>query len=321
MKYYETLFEEYIKSSEISNLHPKLLKIQSKFPNDINKLTNCLFYGPPGSGKYTQVLKFIKPYSQSNLKYEKKITVIFNKNQYFFKISDIHVEIDMGLLGCNSKLIWNEFYNQIIDISLTKPNHRFIILCKNFHDIHSELLEDFYSYMQNISFNSVELIYFIISEKITFLPQNIINTCQLIHISKPSKLKINTVFKTNIKHNILDISNLKDIKDIKNNNDIVKNKEEFICKKIIDSVVNINDLDYGLFRDLLYEIFIFDLDLYNCIWYVLSNLIKTKHIKDNDCSDILIKTCVFLKYFNNNYRPIYHLENYMFYLIKKIHGI
>ena len=38
-------------------------------------------------------------------------------------------------------------------------------------------------------------------------------------------------------------------------------------------------------------------------------------------SNILLKTFVFFKYYNNNYRPIYHLENYLLYLIKVIHNL
>ena len=318
MKYCESLFDDYIKSSEVCNLHPKLIKLQKKFPTNIDKLTNCIFYGPSGSGKYTQVLKFVNIYSASKLKYEKKITVMFNKNEYFFKISDIHVEIDMSLLGCNSKLLWNEFYNQILDIANTKCNNNFIILCKNFHNIHSELLEDFYSYMQTIAFNSINLIYFIITEQITFLPENIINICQLIPITKPSKIKVNEVFKKKIKY---DINNVCNLKILKGNFNIILNKEKSICDKIIYFIINTDKLDFISFRDLLYEIFIFDLDIYECIWYIISNLINNNNLIKNNNDDLLSKTHVFLRYFNNNYRPIYHLENCMFYLIKKVHGI
>ena len=96
MKFHETHFEEYIKKE---NLHPKLEKIyNNNFPKTINKLGNLIFFGPSGVGKYTQMLNSIKKYSPSELKYEKKLSLTFNKQQYFFKISDIHFEIDMSLL-------------------------------------------------------------------------------------------------------------------------------------------------------------------------------------------------------------------------------
>ena len=88
MKFLETHFEEYVNVSE--NLHPKLTKIFAKFPKNITQLQNVIFYGPNGVGKYTQMLKCIKQYSPSDLKYEKKISLTYNKQTYFFKISDIH---------------------------------------------------------------------------------------------------------------------------------------------------------------------------------------------------------------------------------------
>ena len=47
---------------------------------------------------------------------------------------------------------------------------------------------------------------------------------------------------------------------------------------------------------------------------------KQKPNREKDMTDILIKTFSFLQYYNNNYRPIYHLESYIFYLSKKVHG-
>ena len=63
MKFLETHFEDYIHSSQITNLHSKLDKTFQKFPNKINLLKNIIFYGSCGVGKYTQMLKSIKKYS------------------------------------------------------------------------------------------------------------------------------------------------------------------------------------------------------------------------------------------------------------------
>ena len=84
MKFYESHFEEYINENNKFNLHPKLEKIYDKFPKNIRDLKNVIFYGPSGIGKYSQVLKFIKRYSPTDLKYEKKLTITFNKQQFFF---------------------------------------------------------------------------------------------------------------------------------------------------------------------------------------------------------------------------------------------
>ena len=169
MKFLDSHYEEYIQSVNNVSLHPTITKKLQSFPDNLNEVKNVIFYGPSGVGKYSQVLNCIKKYSNSELKYEKKLTVSFNKNNYFFKISDIHFEIDMSLLGCNSKLLWNEIYINIIDVLSARVNKSGIILCKNFHKIHNELLDCFYSYIQRTN-NNIHIIFFII-QKIYLLYQ------------------------------------------------------------------------------------------------------------------------------------------------------
>jgi len=318
MKFQETHFEDYIQSSEVNNLHPKIEILSKLFPDSIDNLRNCLFYGPEGVGKYSQVLKIIKKYSNSGLKYEKKISITFNKIQYFFKISDIHIEIDMQLLGCNSKLFWNTIYNQIVDVAASKMNNTHIIVCKNFQDIHSELLDDFYSYMQTTQYNSIKLIYFIVSDNISFIPDNIINITRLIPIQRMNKSKIAQCFNNKVKNKVGEISNLK---NIRSNITQLTNPHFIICDRIISIILDIENLNFLSIRENLYDIFIYNLNLYECIWYIITSLINDKYIKEPLVSDLLVKTFSFLKYYNNNYRPIYHLENYVFYLIKKIHEL
>ena len=261
MKINETRFEEYISANQEENLHPKLDKIIKKFPEKLHELKNIIFYGPGGVGKYTQMLRSIKKYSPTELKYEKKICVTFNKVPYFFKISDIHYEIDMSLIGCNSKLFWHDIYLQIVDIISTKPDKSGIILCKYFHEIHSELLENFYSYMQQNNASSISLKFILITEELTFLPDNILNCCEVIHVARPTKAQYNKCI----------------------------------------------------------HIFIYNLNITDCIWYILFSLIERKKIQPESISTMLVKTYNFFQYYNNNYRPIYHVENYLFYLITLIH--
>jgi hypothetical protein len=318
MKFYETHFEEYIQENKRVNLHPKLDKIYEKFPKTLEEFKNVIFYGPSGSGKYTQMLKSIKNYSPSELKYEKKISLTYNKQQYFFKISDIHYEIDMSLLGCNSKLLWHEIYQQIIDIISAKTDKSGIIVCKYFHEIHSELLENFYSYIQlNISI-PVQLKFILITEEISFIPDNILNCCEIITISRPSKTSYIKCIKSKLPLK-LEIENITNIKNLHLYNEDLMLQYRIICNKIIGCIININDLQYLKFRDIIYDIFIYNLDITDCIWYILSSLVEQKRIKREQLSDILIRTYSFFQYYNNNYRPIYHVENYLLYLAKLIH--
>ena len=318
MKFFETHFEEYINENNRVNLHPKLNKIYDKFPKTLEEFKNIIFFGPNGTGKYTQMLKSIKKYSPSELKYEKKISLTYNKQQYFFKISDIHYEIDMSLLGCNSKLLWHEIYQQIIDIISAKIDKYGIIVCKYFHDIHNELLDNFYSYMQQNTSNSINLKFIIITEELSFIPDNILNCCEIININRPTKSAyikcVKGKFPLNLK--LEDITNIK-ILHIYNEDLMLQYK--IICNKIINNLININDLHFLKFRDILYDIFIYNLDITDCIWYILSSLIELKLIKREHLSKILFKTYTFFQYYNNNYRPIYHVEKYLLYLAKLIH--
>ena len=319
MKYHETHFEEYISENNRENLHPKLNKIYANFPNSIQDLKNLIFYGPSGVGKYTQMLTSIKKYSPTELKYEKKMSITYNKQQYFFKISDIHYEVDMSLLGCNSKLLWHEIYQQLIDIISAKTDKSGIIVCKYFHEIHSELLENFYSYMQKNSSLSIDFKFIIITEELSFIPDNILNCCEIIHVCRPTKTAYSKYLKNKLPQN-LNLENITNIKFLHQYNEDLMLQYRIICNKIISNIDNINDLHFLKFRDIIYDIFIYNLDVSDCIWYILSTLVERKKIRDEQTTDILIKTYSFFQYYNNNYRPIYHLENYLLYLTKLIHN-
>jgi hypothetical protein len=318
MKFYETHFEEYINENNKVNLHQKLDKIYNKFPKTLNEFKNLIFFGPNGTGKYTQMLKSIKKYSPTELKYEKKISLTYNKHQYYFKISDIHYEVDMSLLGCNSKLLWHEIYQQIVDIISAKVDKSGIIVCKYFQEIHSELLENFYSYMQKNSAESIDLKFIIITEQLSFIPDNILNCCEIINISRPSKTAYTKCVKNKLP-NDLKLETITNIKILHLYNEELMLQYKIICNKIINNIININDLDFLKFRDILYDIFIYNLDITDCIWYILSSLVEQKKIMNVHLSQIMIRTYCFFQYYNNNYRPIYHLENYLFYLTKLIH--
>lgn len=312
----ECHFEDYIKNTEEKDLHPKITKLINKCPLKIEDLNNVIFYGPNGTGKYTLALKYIKKYSASQLKYEKKVAINSSKGLFIVKISDIHFEIDMSLLGCNSKQLWHEIYLHIIDVISAKGMRSGIILCKNFHDIHSELLETFYSYMQTI-FTPIQIKFFILTEELSFINDNIRRCCQIISVPRPSRLNYNKClkFKLNKDYDLSQIYNIKKIEDFDS-----KNNFKNINHKIVNYLLDIDDIKFLKFRDLLYDLFINNLSIPHCIWSVLEILIQSNKLKESDMAEIMKKMYEFLQFYNNNYRPIYHLESFMFFLIKKIHG-
>jgi hypothetical protein len=320
MKIHEIHFEHYLSANNENSLHPTLTELYKKFPDKLCDLKNLIFYGPSGVGKYTQMLSCLKKYSPSELKYEKKLSVSYNKNIYFFKISDVHYEVDMSLIGCHSKMLWNEVYNQIVDIILAKNEKSGVIVCKYFHNIHSELLDIFYSYMQSLTTNNIDLKFIIITEELSFMPDNIINCCQLVKVPRPSRNTYNRCLKTKLKKN----TNLDEITNIKNTclsvNQLMR-PNEIICNKLVDVIINVNEINLYTMREHLYDIFIYNLDPYECIWFILNKLINTNKIKATYMSDILVKLYTFLQYYNNNYRPIYHFENFILFLTMKVHEL
>lgn len=367
MKYYETTFDEYINASQEYSIHPEINILKEKLPTNIYDVKNLIFYGPTGIGKYTQVLNILKQYSPSELKYERKITAITDKQNYLYKISDIHYEVDMSLLGCNSKLVWHEIFLQIIDIISVKQDKIGFIVCKNFHMIHSELLDTFYSYMQHHNHNNtnIHVRFILITEHISFLPNKIYNNCYTINLKRPSKEKyaliacskisdyqslplsnsniIDRISKgknnnnNNKKKNIIglikkiDIKGITNIKELKSfdllfsNNcqsqELPNDNFNIICNKIIEHIIIEKNINYIDLRDCLYDILTYNLDVIECIWYILSYLITNQHLKKNDISDICYNTYTYLKFYNNNYRPIYHLESIFFYITMKVREI
>jgi hypothetical protein len=324
MNNYNNHFDDYLKNSNTD-----VYKIKLEHLNDYN---NIIIVGPSGIGKYTYALNLLKEESPSKLKYDKKMVVMFNKIEYFYRISDIHYEIDMEILGCNSRLLWHEIFNKIFDSILFNVKKKGFILCKNFNKINNELLDIFYSYLQN-SFNcNIELKFIIISESVTFIPNNLLDRCYIINLQKLTKSNYKKILniKSN-KNNILEyLDNINNIKDLKlnlkkNTNNIEKKNISLdstliIVDEIYDKII-INDLDFLKLRETLYDICIYDLTIENILFKLINKLKLNNKINNEDLNKILIEIYKFLKLYNNNYRPIFHLERIIIYISVLINGI
>ena len=137
----------------------------------------------------------------------------------------------------------------------------------------------------------------------------------------------NNINKENI-HKIMNsidnsfIMNTKEMKSfnmIKNMDELPKDNFNTICNTIIHNMeMNSQQLSFVKFRDDLYDILVYNLDVVECIWHVLHYFIHHNKIAKDGIHSILDKMHLFLKHYNNNYRPIYHLENIFYYIITKI---
>ena len=421
MKYYETNFEEYLSSYENYNMHPELIPFKKEFPKNISDFKNVIVYGPAGVGKYTQVLSMLQGYSPSKLKYDKKISVTYEKQEkkktsilsninvsskpssnslktkvtsasasasastntskkktmetiplkkiekkqeYIYRISDIHYEIDMATLGCNSKLLWHDLFFQIVDIISVSFHSQSsdkigIIVCKNFHAIHNELLDIFYSYMRHpLHPYHIQIKFILITEHMGFIPDNIINACKRISIQRPSKDKyitmsnlqnktfsgtsgmdINSVIYDKVnrtaifpKKKIAEILEKIDLTSITNTKEIqsfayIKSEQEIpidvfnmINDALLDQILHPDTLKITDLRNNLYELLIYNVDIAECIWYLFTSLIQQGYFKKKEhITEVLNDIFVFFKYYNNNYRSIYHLESILLCMLNKIH--
>ena len=116
---------------------------------------------------------------------------------------------------------------------------------------------------------------------------------------------------------------LHDITNIKNIHltlDQLMHSNEIICNRLLDFIINTTDVNFYNMREHLYDIFIYNLDAHECVWFIVNKLVSLNKIKAADMTDILIKMYTFLQYYNNNYRPIYHFENFIVYLTMKVQG-
>ena len=319
MKFSDNHFEAYVESATTTPLHPKLKTLfATAFPSNIHRLRNLIFYGPQGTGKYSQALACISRYSPTRLKYEKRLTVMCNKDTYFVKISDVHFEVDMSLLGCTSKLLWNEIHGQIVDVISARADPVGIVLCKNFHNIHSELLETFYSYMHMPHHNHIRLNYIIITEHVGFIPINILNSCEIVPVSRPTAVMYKKIVAPSAALKIIpeNITNIKTLQNCENVLETPPHQELF--NNLCDYIINVDQVRFAQLRELLYDILIYDFDITECAWHLITELKRKGLLRDADMSDILINTYKFLQYYNNNYRPISHLENFVFMLINVV---
>ena len=326
---------EIINENNEYSFNKELLQIIKDTNNDyVNTyFNNYIFFGPPCCYKYKNALRLIQYFSASNLKYEKKLHINLAKTDFYIKISDIHYEIDVENFIYNSKSSWNDIYTIIYNSIASSSNKRGYIVFRNFDKINYDLLDLLYNYMQKELFSSLTIKYIIITESISFIPFKIISMCKILYFSKLNKKTINGLCNKDNKQffKYLNANNDDSIKqilnkvnnpnifsylDISNNLKFIEHHKS-ICDTYIELITNTN---YNIknIRTLLYDILIYHLNCHECFYYIIKILLQKELIVNTKISDLIYNTLIFFKNYNNNYRPIFHLESYTLYLIELI---
>ena len=117
----------------------------------------------------------------------------------------------MSLLDANKNWFLISYYH-ILDVLSSRPNGFDSDIIKNIvHTFHSELLEIFYSYMQTLKHKNLNLVYIILTESVSFIPNNILNRCMIVPIKRPTKssyIKVTNKSQFN-NHKLSSIKNIK----------------------------------------------------------------------------------------------------------------
>ena len=232
---------------------------------------NIILYGSPITDTYTYAINYINQFSNSNLVYEKKIIIPFNSDEYIFRISDIHIEVNFQFLGCVSKNLWNVIFNHILQLA---SNRKFIILCKNFCSINNELIDHFYTY---ISSKRCSIEYIFLINNISCLPTELIDRCTIIPFDN-----------TNLSH---------------------KKVENTYVVKLTDIIINHKSFNVITTRNVLYDMLIYQINIYETIYNLLKHISYTETISNEKTIKLMKSINSSLQLYNNNYRSIYHIES------------
>ena len=68
-------------------------------------------------------------------------------------------------------------------------------------------------------------------------------------------------------------------------------------------------------REIIYKFLVLNLDIHDGLHQLLAILIEEEYITLSEINKVLKEYTSFMSKYNNNYRPIYHIESYIVFLI------
>ena len=246
---------------------------------EINSKNHYLFFNKNDYQNYIYSLLSLKTYSPSELNYSRKIELKLNNNDYFFNTSDIHIEVDFDLLGVNECNIFLELFNHVKENLLQQKEHIFI-LCIHFEKIKKELMKIFYSFMNE---NKIKFIF--LTNQVSFLDDNILKQVIIKRIDYNDK---NVLYK----------------------NEDYKEKVDQLIEIILNGKTTILNI-----REKVYQLLIRNYDIYECLNYLINQLIIHEIINPDNVNLIFNNFIHIMEKYNNNYRSIFHLEYLIIYLM------
>ena len=130
---------------------------------------------------------------------------------------------------------------------------------------------------------------------------------------KPKKEAYEKCFNIDLKD--IETEKITNIKGLQTNNILNKNK---IIFQLLDYIYKKN-INYSSLREKIYNLLIYNLNIHDSIWIIFDKILKDHNVSQSEIESLLDDIYIFFKYYNNNYRPIYHLEFIILKFYKIIH--
>ena len=276
------MYKDNIVSSSMTS-DKKISNLFNYISDTYNDIPNILIYGPNEDENYNTFMRCMDNFSQPNIIKRLRINML-SGSDISIKKGNLHFEIDMGMIG-NMK-IWMELYDHIRDIIIAKKMSKSVLLLKNFHMISIDILEPFYSMVEDSC--DIKISFIILTRDITFINETIRKRFIMI---RP---------KTT-------------------NGVVIHNSHKIICDNIVRFIVKLDNITYQDIRSNVYQILTHNLNQIDCVTYILDELIRGKHISIT--RNFMDKITEHINGINKNYRSIYHLEGLFVYLIINVHGL
>lgn len=283
-----SLAERFDKGIHGQDLHPALARTRDSLPTRLADAVDMLFYGPPGAGKYTQALRVIAKYSPSGLRYDRPLNVKHEKGQMTIRVSDVHFEIDMELLGCHARSLWPAIYEHVVDSVHAREPKRGIMLCKHFHATHKELLDSFYYYMGR---GGVSVI--IVTDHLGFIPRRVVERCLVVPVPLPSSARVIAAGLPGGRGNLASTQQAQTHLD---------DRMARACDAVWAAA---QASDFAQLRITLYALLVDQHPTPACVWELVTRAVEAGAIHPLAATE---RARRFFALYNNNYRPIYHLE-------------
>ena len=180
----------------------------------------------------------------------------------------------------------------------------------------------------------VQIYFILVTEHISFLPNNILDHCSILRVKRPSvddvcsccvvnkqkggAIKIVRELGEQSMQHLMNLKEIYSFSLLDSADDIPKDHFNMVCDALIQEMTKIMNGTEGApltqFRDLLYDILIYNLDGMECIWYIYCHFVKEGFLvlDSPENRNAMYKLMTIFKQFGNNYRSIFHLENAVF---------